>query len=280
MTSQYSNLTIAQYLKDNPLSSTDRQGRIEELTQRIQKQDEDAKAALILESMSFVVSLAKEIGGEHLPIEDKISCGKIGLVKAVNNIENYDSSKASFLAFAKNSVMRDIYSGLNGNKTIRLPDHQQEKISLLKKIEEGITQEKMGSVSDEEIAQEIGLSCAEIRGIRASGFPVSSLDAPAGADADSSPLIDLIADPNAMDPSEVIDTINPQTYVKTLLSKLPDDLSEVAERRFGIDREKETLKEIAKTSKHTAENVRLQGIKAINLMGKIAKNDLACFSTK
>ena len=274
MNSQYSSATIESYLTRNPLRSTDPKARIEELTERFQDGDCQAKDVLLCEIMPFVIKYASDFGGDHLPVEDKISCGTIGFAEAVANIKNFDASKGSFIAFAKIFAMRALSSGLKSNNTIRLSDSQYKKLAQIKKIAEAINPEGLGSVTDEEIAEEIDWHPKAIRRIRESGFAVGSLDAPAGDSEDSSPLIDMIADTNAIDPSEVVDTINPQAIVNNLLDQLPKKLKEVAVRLFGIGCDKETLEEIAKSSNQNAETIRLQGKKALKLMRQIVKKDL------
>ena len=74
------------------------QKEMNEVLQRIKSGDTQSKKELIGEDLRIVVEVAKEFQGQGVPLEDLISAGNLGLIKAA---ERFDETKGfKFLPYA------------------------------------------------------------------------------------------------------------------------------------------------------------------------------------
>ena len=101
-----------------------------DLAIKIQQGDKTALQKLIKANLRFVVSVAKQYQNKGLPLEDLISEGNIGLVKAA---ERFDHTKGfKFISYAVWWIRQSIMHALGEySRQIRLPQNQ---IGLLRKI--------------------------------------------------------------------------------------------------------------------------------------------------
>ena len=91
-----------------------------ELTQRIKKGDRRAGEELIVSNLRFVVSVAKKFQGQGRPLEDLISEGNLGLIKAA---ERFDETRGfKFISYAVWWVRQAILQSLSEHsRMIRVP---------------------------------------------------------------------------------------------------------------------------------------------------------------
>ena len=100
------------------------------LAAKIKRGDRQARAAMIKANLRLVVKIAQGYSGYGVPLADLISEGNIGLMKAV---ERFDPAKGGKLStygswWIKQSIKRAL---ANQSKTIRLPVHMVDKLSLI-----------------------------------------------------------------------------------------------------------------------------------------------------
>src|SRR5258705_3010983 len=132
-----------------------------ELAARIKKGDQKARAWMIKANLRLVVKIAHDYSNLGLPLLDLISEGNIGLMKAV---ERFDPAKGGKLStygawWIKQSIKRALASQ---SKTIRLPEHLIDKISKVRRVAMKMTEELGREPTDEEVAEEIGISSAKV----------------------------------------------------------------------------------------------------------------------
>ena len=132
-----------------------------ELAARIKKGDREARALMIKANLRLVVKIAHDYAKFGLPLLDLISEGNIGLVKAV---ERFDPAKGGKLStygawWIKQSIKRAM---ANQSKTIRLPVHLVDKIAKVRRVAMKMSEELGCEPTDEEVAQEIGISSAKV----------------------------------------------------------------------------------------------------------------------
>src|SRR3954470_23631023 len=98
-----------------------------ELAQRIKAGDMHARTHMIRANLRLVVKIAHDYANLGLPIQDLISEGNIGLMKAVERFDPAKGGKLSTYAawWIKQSIKRAL---ANQSKTIRLPVHLVDKI--------------------------------------------------------------------------------------------------------------------------------------------------------
>src|SRR5271155_3042585 len=152
-----------------------------QLAARIKKGDKKAREHMIKANLRLVVKIARDYEGIGLPLLDLISEGNIGLMKAV---ERFDPKKGGKLStygswWIKQSIKRAL---ANQSKTIRLPVHLVAKISKMRRTAMKL-QEMLGhEPTDEELADEMGMTALRVRQMRQAAIRPASLDAPIGDD--------------------------------------------------------------------------------------------------
>src|SRR5437867_1743833 len=150
-----------------------------ELAARIRRGDKKAREQMIKANLRLVVKIAHDYEGLGLPLLDLINEGNIGLMKAV---ERFDPAKGGKLStygswWIKQSIKRAL---ANQSKTIRLPVHLVDKISKMRRTAMKL-QEVLGrEPTDEELADELGMTASRVAQLRTAAIRPASLDAPIG----------------------------------------------------------------------------------------------------
>lgn len=124
-----------------------------------------------------------------------------------------------------------------------------------------MTEELGREPSDEELAEEVGLSPAKVTALKSAAFRPTSLDQPVGDD-DSTRFGDLVGDVDAQDPFEMLRDKDLRNEVGDLLDILDDRERRIINCRFGLDGKKaKTLEEVGVKFGVTRERIRqLQNI--------------------
>lgn len=226
-----------------------------ELAARIKQGDEAAREKLIQANLRLVVKIARDYEHVGLPLLDLINEGNIGLMKAV---ERFDPAKgAKFSTYGAFWIKQGIKRALaNQTRTIRVPVHMVDKIYHMR-IAAHRLQELFGrEATDEELAEEMGLSLRQIgRMRRASRRPVS-LDAPLG-DKDTNSLSDVVEDERLQTPLEKMQDESSIQAIRKLVDKLPEREAAILRQRFGLDdHQRMTLEEIGEQQAVTRERIR------------------------
>jgi len=249
-----------QYLRDIaqfPLLTREEEVK---LARRIHKGDQEARAEMVRANLRLVVKIARDYANYGLPLLDLISEGNIGLMKAVERFDPKKGGKLSTYAawWIKQSIKRAL---ANQGKTIRLPVHLVDKISKIRRVSTQMTEELGREPTDDELAEEIGLSAAKVSALKAAAVRPTSLDAPIGED-DSTEFGEIVGDEEAADPFEMLRDKDLRDEVGDLLDLLDDRERRIINSRFGLDGYKpKTLEEVGEKFGVTRERIRqLQNI--------------------
>jgi RNA polymerase primary sigma factor len=244
-----------------------------ELAARIKKGDQNARALMIKANLRLVVKIAHDYAHFGLPLLDLISEGNIGLVKAV---ERFDPAKGGKLStygawWIKQSIKRAM---ANQSKTIRLPVHLVDKISIVRRVAMQMSEELGREPTDEELAEEIGISSAKVSQLKRVSIRPASLDAPMGDD-DSTAFGEIVGDEDAQTPFELIRDKNLRDEVSELLDVLDDRERKIIFQRFGLDGgNPKTLEEVGKQFGVTRERIRqLQNVALDKLRRALRKKE-------
>jgi len=244
-----------------------------ELAARIKKGDREARALMIKANLRLVVKIAHDYAHFGLPLLDLISEGNIGLVKAV---ERFDPAKGGKLStygawWIKQSIKRAL---ANQSKTIRLPVHLIDKIYRLNRASLQLSEELGREPTDEELAEEIGISSAKVSQLKRVSIRPASLDAPI-SDDDSTQFGEIVGDEDAQTPFELFRDKNMRDEVSELLEVLDNRERKIIFQRFGLDGGKpKTLEEVGKKFGVTRERIRqLQNIALVKLRRALAKKE-------
>jgi len=231
-----------------------------ELAARIKKGDKKAKDEMVRSNLRLVVKIARDYANLGLPLLDLISEGNIGLMKAVERFDPAKGGKLSTYAswWIKQSIKRAL---ANQSKTIRLPVHLVDKISKMRRVAMQMTEELGREPSDEELADEIGLSASKVTQLKMAAVRPTSLDQPIGDD-DSTEFGEIVGDEEAEDPFETLRDKNLHEEVGELLGVLDDRERKILNARFGLDGKNPlTLEEVGVDFGVTRERIRqLQNI--------------------
>lgn len=239
---------ISHYLHD--VRKHEPMSRLEEhlLLKEIRNGKEGAKEKLIYANLRFVISVAKKYQNNGLSLNDLISEGNLGLLKAADRF-NYEQDEVRFLSYAVWWIKQSIIQSLNDNsRTIRLP------INVINDVRK-TNQEMTMNLTEEKQA---------MGNHKYSNLPsVSNLDHK--YDEDGLSLYDKTEDVTSLRPDDIYDNEqnNLNRAIKKVLKELSDTEQLVITRYFGLDCDETTLQDISVDLGITKERVRQIKEKAI-----------------
>ena len=244
-----------------------------ELAAKIKRGDNEARALMIRSNLRLVVKIAHDYANLGLPLLDLISEGNIGLMKAVERFDPAKGGKLSTYAawWIKQSIKRAL---ANQSKTIRLPVHLVDKISKMRRVAMQMSEELGREPTDDELAEEVGLSSAKVSQLKTVAIRPASLDAPI-SDDDTTEFGEIVGDAEALTPFERLRDKNLRDEVGDLLSVLDEREKKIIYSRFGLDGGKaKTLEEVGKKFGVTRERIRqLQNIALMKLRRALQKKE-------
>jgi len=242
-----------------------------ELAARIKKGDKRAREHMIKANLRLVVKIAHDYDGLGLPLLDLINEGNIGLMKAV---ERFDPAKGGKLStygawWIKQSIKRAL---ANQSKTIRLPVHLVDKIARLRRTALKLHEVFGREPTDEELAEELGMSPARVTQLRTAAVRPASLDAPIG-DEDSNSYAEVVADERAEDPYGQLEEKTVHLMLAEMVKRLDPREAMILRYRFGLDGSSErTLEEVGAKFGVTRERIRqIQNLALAKLRRMIEK---------
>lgn len=241
------------------------------LAKRIKKGDDAAREQMIKANLRLVVKIARDFEHFGLPLLDLINEGNIGLMKAVERFDPRKGAKLSTYAswWIKQSIRRALS---NQAKTIRLPVHIEDKLLQMRRVALSLHEIFGREPTDEELAEELGVTPFRVAQLRSAGSRPTSLDAPMGDD-DNNRFSEIVEDEKASTPFEELDDKTNLEMIRELVQKLPDRESAILRYRFGLDGNNErTLEEIGEKYGVTRERIRqIQNIALAKLRRMIEK---------
>ena len=206
-----------------------------QLSERILQGDQRAVSQLVEANLRFVVKLAATYRGRGLQMDDLVSEGNIGLLSAA---AKFDASRGTrFVNYAAPYVRRQMERAIE----------QQNGLYKMPKDADVLA--------------------------RQNGHPLS-VDAPLGSRSNVS-LLSVLINQDAPQADERIYSEAIESAVEFALQTLSERETQVINRFFGIDREHETMAEIAEDLDMKRERVRQIRNHAIRRLKKIYRRKLA-----
>ena len=239
---------------------------------RAKEGDNVSKEKLITANLRFVVRVAKKYQHMGLYLEDLISEGNIGLIKA---IEKYDVNKGyRFISYAvwwiRQRILRALYQK---SRMIRLPMNKICKIMKIERLIEKLEDKEGIEVKIGEIAKHLSLDeeCAGDLLFISRG--ILSLDSPFTNETDLKiPLVDFIKDNMTKSPEESAINSCLRDDIKSILQNLEPREAEIITYRFGFNGKKAcSLEDVGNRFHMTRERVR-QIVKRV--MEKLKNNPM------
>jgi RNA polymerase primary sigma factor len=213
-----------------------------ELAAEIKTGSQEALDELVCANLRFVISVAKKFQHQGLDLEDLISEGNLGLIRAAQRFEAERGFK--FITCALWWIRQAIVESITMNgKTIRLPLSRIRDMAKVKKaINEFNARESRDPVF-QEIVKATGLTESKVIMSMKSVNTMSSMDEPMGEEDFT--LGDTISDDTFKTDdtgvSEKIDAVN------KILDTLTEREKKIIQLTFGVGTEEKTIEEISAT---------------------------------
>lgn len=226
-----------------------------ELARKIRKSDSQALDKLVKANLRFVISVAKEYQGQGLPLQDLISEGNLGLIKAAQRFDETRGFK--FISYAVWWIRQSILQALaEQSRVVRLPLNRVGAINKVGRALEELEKKFGREPSMEEIADKMELSAFEVADVMKTSARHLSLDEPFKEEEGNS-LLDVLESDRYAPPDDNLMQESLQVEIDKVLSTLKAREAEIIRLYFGLDGDRPlTLEEIGEHFKLTRERVR------------------------
>ena len=228
------------------------QDREVELSEQIKGGSQEALDELVCANLRFVISVAKKYQNQGLPLEDLISEGNLGLVRAAQKFEGERGFK--FITCALWWIRQAIAESITMNgKAIRLPLSRIRDMAKIRKVISDFNVRENRDPTFQEIVKESGLTEMRVVTSLKSVNTMSSIDEPIGEEDFT--LGDTLSD-ETFKTDKVFNTDEKTDAVATILETLDPRERMIVQLSFGLGGEEKTMEEISETIGLGKERVR------------------------
>ena len=226
-----------------------------DLAERIQKGDAEARDRMIRANLRLVVKIAHDYEGMGLPLLDMINEGNMGLMRAVQRFDPKKGAKLSTYGawWIKQSIKRGI---ANQGRTIRVPVHLVDRIAKIRRMSLVLREELGRDPSDAEIAEAMGMTQRRVTELLEASQRTASLDAPIGEDDDTT-FSERVRDEAMLTADQCMQLAQSHAMIREFLERMDEREQTILRYRFGLDGGGEkTLEEVGAHFGVTRERIR------------------------
>ncbi|MBP8019992.1 MAG: RNA polymerase sigma factor RpoS [Agitococcus sp.] len=227
-----------------------------------------ARQRMIESNLRLVVKIARRYNNRGMSFLDLIEEGNLGLIHAV---EKFDPERGfRFSTYATWWIRQTIERALmSQTRTVRLPVHIVKELNLYLRAARELSQKLDHEPTAEEIAKLLDKPIATVEQMLGLAEKITSIDSTFASDNDKS-LLDTLADPQILDPSDSIQNEELSHNLEHWLELLPERQREVLMRRFGLAGfEAATLETVGEQIGLTRERVRQIQVEALRRLREI-----------
>lgn len=215
-------------------------------------------------NLRLVISIAQKYRNRHIPFNDLIQEGNLGLLRALDRFDFNLGYKFSTYAswWIKHNISQII---TEQSRVIRLPAHMVQSIRNIHMAEQRFIQLHGQEPTNQDIADMLELPVARVSAIRKMACQTISLQAPAKNDDNGTLLEDLLADTTSSNaPAQEYAREILYERLHAMLRTLPEREQQIIIMRFGFFGQKcMPLADISRRFNLTRERVRQLEIKIL-----------------
>lgn len=226
-----------------------------ELADAIQRGEPGARDRMVKGNLRLVIHIAKHYRRSNIAIEDLVSEGNIGLLRAIAKFNPDMGFRFSTYAthWIHESIRRSI---MNQGRLVRLPVHVAKRLNVYVAAQRRLMQSTRSMPRYVDIARVTGDSPHCVRELMVWEEPTSSLQA--GNEQGQGSWQDVIADENAQNPAESAERADLIFNLQRLIAQLKPREQHILCARFGMGKRssEKTLDTIANELGVTRERIR------------------------
>ncbi|HEY9533975.1 MAG TPA: RNA polymerase sigma factor RpoD/SigA [Mucilaginibacter sp.] len=265
--------SLDQYLSDISKISMVTPDEEVTLTRKIREGDQAALHKLTQANLRFVVSVSKKFQNQGLTLNDLISEGNMGLIKAAHRFDETKGFK--FISYAVWWIRQGILQAIAEQaRMVRLPSNQLGSLFQLNKTFSRLEQEYEREPSVEELADAMERTADNIADVMSKSRRQVSLDAPFGTENENSLLDMLTSSDQTTDHTLLQESLS--SIIRGALMQLSERERTILILYYGIGQsEPLSLEDIGQRYGLTRERVRQLKDKSLNHLRQYArKSDL------
>ncbi len=225
------------------------------LFQKVAEGDKKALDKVVQSNLRFVISVAKQYQNQGVGLEDLISEGNVGLIKAATRFDNSRGFK--FISYAVWWIRQSIMQSISEHsRIIRLPVNHVNSINKINRINSKLEQELEREPTIDELSQALDGLDIKIKDSLLLNIKMTSLDSPVKEGEDLF-LYDVIENKNAERPDDGFIQESLLSDIEKVLKRLNNRQRTILSMYYGImGFQQMTLEEIGEYFSLTRERVR------------------------
>lgn len=217
------------------------------------EEGEVAKKKLMESHLRLVVKIARSHENMGVEVEDLVSEGNLGLLKAIERFNPLVGCRLS--TYATWWIRQSIRAALaRHGRTIRVPRKALEKLARVKKIVNTLAQELGREPTLEELEEETEIPKHKLQKIL--GWNVQTISTETKRSEDGDSIGASLMDNGCLSPATSASQESDWAVLNSVLATLPEHYVAILHDRFGWKGEKKTLEEIGDRLAISRERVR------------------------